>query len=200
MNGIYISKVEFFLTMEIDRAASSSATIRRFELAEDGREPIGSGPVAFTPTPTARDRSRGQETRSRDFSPVDVEGVDGFRRGAVALRATIARLVAWACIAAIAALSLVPGVLRPHTVLPGWDEHFIAYAGTGFFLALGYLGLRQRLFAWIGLAIASGAFEILQDFVPGRSPSPFDALASMSGLTLGLALGAALNRKDRHDE
>jgi hypothetical protein len=179
-------------------------TGHRFEQAEDGREPIGSGPVASTPTMTPRDSSRGQETRPRDFSPVDVENVDGFRRGAGALRATIARLVAWACIVAITALSLVPGGLRPHTFLPGWSEHFIAYSGTGFFLALGYLGLRQRLFAWIGLAVASGVFEILQDFVPGRSPSPFDALASMGGLTLGVALGAVLapvlNCKDHHDE
>ena len=61
--------------------------------------------------------------------------------------------------------------------------------------------VRQRLFAWIGLAVASGVVEILA-LVPGRSPSPFDALASTSGLTLGLALGAilatTLSGTDRH--
>ena len=103
------------------------------------------------------------------------------------------RTLAWACVLAIAVLSLLPGTLRPHTtVLPGVAEHFIAYAGTGFFFALSYCGLRERLFAWIALAIASGVFEILQNFVPGRSPSPLDALASTSGLTLGLVSGVIL--------
>ena len=89
-------------------------------------------------------------------------------------------------------LSLVPGAERPHTGAPGRAEHFVAYGGTGFLLALGYLGWRQRLVAWIGLAAASGVFEILQNFVPGRSPSLFDALASTGGLTLGTAVGVLL--------
>ena len=74
----------------------------------------------------------------------------------------------------------------------GEFEHFFAYGGTGFLLALGYLGWRQRLVAWIGLAAASGVFEILQNFIPGRSPSLFDALASSGGLTLGMAVGVIL--------
>jgi VanZ family protein len=73
--------------------------------------------------------------------------------------------------------------------LPRPAEHFVAYAGTGFFFALSYYGLRERLLVWFGLAVASGVFEILQNFVPGRSPSPLDALASTSGLTLGLLSG-----------
>ena len=89
-------------------------------------------------------------------------------------------------------LSLVPGAERPHTGAPGRAEHFVAYGGTGFLLALGYLGWRQRLVAWIGLAAASGVFEILQNFIPGRSPSLFDALASTGGLTLGTAVGVIL--------
>ena len=151
---------------------------------------MSEAPASSMPPTLRRDESGGHETRSRDR-----------RRTAGALRATLARLSAWACIAAIAALSLIPGVLRPHTLLPGWGEHFIAYAGTGIFLALGYLDLRQRLVACVGLAAASGVFEILQNFIPGRSPNPFDALASVSGLILGLALGAALaaalSRTDR---
>jgi VanZ family protein len=126
-----------------------------------------------------------------------VGGADGSRLGAMRL-ARAARVLAWICVAAITVLSLVPGAFRPHTFLPGRIEHFVAYAGTGFFFALGYLDARLRLFAWLGLAIASGVFEILQDFVPGRSPSPLDALASTGGLTFGLAIGlvaeAALTR------
>jgi VanZ family protein len=93
----------------------------------------------------------------------------------------------------IAVLSLVPGDARPHTDLPGRAEHFIAYAGTGLLFALGYYALRQRMLGLIGLAIASGAFEVLQNFVPGRSPSPLDALASTCGAAFGLLLGAFLN-------
>ena len=109
--------------------------------------------------------------------------------------ATIFRVLAWACVPTIAILSLVPGAARPHTDLPGLAEHSIAYAGTGFFFALGYIGLQQRLCAWIGLAIAACVFEILQRFSPGRSPSLFDALASIGGLTLGLAVGAGGRRR-----
>ncbi len=106
---------------------------------------------------------------------------------------SIARPLAWACVVAIAVLSLVPGDTRPHTGLPGRAEHFIAYAGTAFFFALGYRGLHQRILALIGLAIASGAFEVLQSFVPGRSASSLDALASTSGAAFGLLLGAILS-------
>jgi VanZ family protein len=102
---------------------------------------------------------------------------------------TVARLLAWTCFAAIAVLSLVPGFLRPHTLLPGRAEHFVAYAGAGFFFVLGYLDVRQRILAWVGIAVASGVFEILQAFIPGRSSSSLDALASTGGLTFGLAVG-----------
>ena len=64
---------------------------------------------------------------------------------------------------------------RPRSGLPGRAEHFIAYAGTGVFVALGYVGRRQRVGGWLGLAAASELFEFLQNFIPGRSPSLFDA-------------------------
>ena len=96
------------------------------------------------------------------------------------------QILAWGCIAIVVVLSLVPGSHRPHTFLPGLAEHFIAYAVTGFFFALNYRSLQESLLVWVGLAIASGIFEILQNFIPGRSPSPVDALASVSGLSVGL--------------
>lgn len=105
------------------------------------------------------------------------------------------RVIACICIVAIAILSLLPGQSRPHTGLPGQAEHFIAYAGTGFFLAVGYYDSRQRLFGWLALVVASGVFEVLQNFVPGRSPSVFDALASSSGLTLGLLTALIILQK-----
>jgi hypothetical protein len=120
-------------------------------------------------------------------------GVNGSHHGrGVSRERRISRIIAVACVAAIVVLSLVPGAERPHTGLPGRAEHFIAYAGTGVFVALGYVGRRQRVVAWIGLAAASGLFELLQNFVPGRSPSLFDALASTGGLTCGMAAGVLL--------
>jgi VanZ family protein len=111
----------------------------------------------------------------------------------IAFRFSIARPLAWACVLTIVMLSLVPGDVRPHTGFPGRAEHFMAYAGTGLLFALGYRGLGQRMLALIGTAIASGAFEVLQSFVPGRSPSFLDALASTSGLAFGLLSGAILS-------
>jgi VanZ family protein len=101
------------------------------------------------------------------------------------------RALAWLCVLTIAVLSLLPGEERPHTGLAGRLEHAIAYAGTGFFFWFGYSDPRHRALFWIGLAIASGVFEVLQNFVPGRSPSIFDALASTLGLTFG-CMAAAL--------
>jgi VanZ family protein len=63
-------------------------------------------------------------------------------------------------------------------------------AATSFALSLAYLGLRERLIFWFGLATASGVFEILQIWIPGRDAKIQDALASTFGLTTGLVLGA----------
>ena len=103
-----------------------------------------------------------------------------------------ARIVGWAGIAAITVLSLVPGSERPHTNLPGMAEHFAAYACTGFALSLAYRGLRERLIFLAALGAASGVFEILQIWIPGRGCEIEDAVVSTIGLTTGLLLGAAL--------
>ena len=76
-------------------------------------------------------------------------------------------------------------------------------AGPGSFSRWVILAGDSVLVAWIGLAGVSGVFEILQNFIPGRSPSLFDVLASSGGLTLGLAVGAILTAAlawDRADE
>jgi|GEM_PF-1996967 hypothetical protein len=109
----------------------------------------------------------------------------------------IVRVLAWASLAAIALLSLVPGDLRPHTFLPGQAEHFTAYAVAGSLLALAYRSTRERIVGWLCVSLASVGFEILQNFVPERGPSVWDALASVGGLTFGFLLGAALLRKHR---
>lgn len=104
----------------------------------------------------------------------------------------LARIAGWAGIAAITILSLVPGAERPHTGLPGQAEHFAAYACTGFALSIAYIGLRTRLIFWSCLAAASGVFEILQIWIPGRDAKVQDVLCSTLGLTTGLLIGATL--------
>lgn len=106
--------------------------------------------------------------------------------------APFARALFYLALLTIAVLSLVPGQSRPHTDFPGPAEHFAAYAGAGLLLALGYVSTRQRLVGLLGLATASGVFELLQHFSPGRNPSAFDALASSCGAAFGVAVGAAL--------
>lgn len=102
----------------------------------------------------------------------------------------IARYITWVCVAIIIVLSLLPGDERPHTGLSGKLEHIIAYAGTGVFAAIGYQLIRQRLVFWSALVTLSLLLELLQQYVPGRGPSIFDAVASSSGLTIGLVIGA----------
>ena len=177
-------RTELVLTDDNERVAVSPATRHSRGQSARGGDGIGDGSAVNGPPMSRSDARPGFAPPSRQFCSV---------ADANELRKVVARLAreelrvsfAFACIAAIAVLSLVPGAERPHTGAPGRVEHFVAYGGTGFLLALGYLGWRQRLVAWIGLAGVSGVFEILQNFIPGRSPSLFDALASSGGLTLG---------------
>ncbi len=179
------------MTDDNERLATSPATMHGHGPSTRGGDGIGDGSAVNGPPMSRSDASQGSAPPSRQFrSGADAKDSRQGRRASRARR--IARVLAFACIAAIAVLSLLPGAERPHTGAPGRAEHFIAYGGTGLLLALGYLGGRQRLVAWIGLAAASGLFEILQNFIPGRSPSLFDALAGAGGLTLGMAVGVIL--------
>jgi VanZ family protein len=109
--------------------------------------------------------------------------------------ARLAQALAWISMFVIATLSLVPGELRPHTVLPGPAEHSLAYCAAGLLLGVGYGSHRQRFVGWLIFTLASGLFEILQNFSPGRTPSLFDAAASASGVTLGVLFGALLSHR-----
>ncbi len=121
----------------------------------------------------------------------------GSKAGRAGLLAGAARPLAWASLLAIALLSLVPGNLRPHSFLPGQAEHFLAYAGAGFLLAIGYRSTKERCLGWLGVAGAGVAFELLQHLSPGRTPRVIDAVASIGGLSVGIALGALRSRSRR---
>jgi VanZ family protein len=93
--------------------------------------------------------------------------------------------------AGIMVLSLVPGADRPHALPSGQIEHALAYGIAGATIAVAFRTARMRLLAALPFALGAGGFELLQSFVPDRGPRLVDSLASLTGLCVGLAAGAA---------
>ena len=107
------------------------------------------------------------------------------------------RAAAWLCVLALAFYSLTPPALKeaaggePGT--PGPINHAVAYCITGIALRWAYptaSAARVVLF----LLAYGGALELLQSFVPGRSPRVTDALANGFGGAIGVLLGFRLLR------
>lgn len=93
----------------------------------------------------------------------------------------------------IAVLSLLPGDGRPHTGASGNVEHLVAYAGTACITALAF---RRVALVWLVLAFSatSGAFEIVQIFIPGRSSGIDNWIASSLGALAGIQIARRLVR------
>jgi hypothetical protein len=113
------------------------------------------------------------------------------------IRSVVARLLrpaAIVAVAAILALSLVPGGLRPHTAASGNLEHATAYA-----LAAVVAGLAWRAsLGWRGplaFSILAGLLEVAQIFVPGRSAGIDNWAASTCGAVIGIAVAATLRAR-----
>lgn len=105
----------------------------------------------------------------------------------------LARLLAVATMITLVVLSTVPGSLRPHTMVSGNVEHFVAYAGTAFLAEVGLLSLK----GWRTLALlslASAAFEVFQIWIPGRSAGIDNWAASSAGALVGTVIGIAALR------
>ena len=90
----------------------------------------------------------------------------------------IARAAAFFGVLAIIALSLVPGIDRPHTGLPGEAEHFIAYCATAAAFALGFWSRASRIMIALGLTLLAGRWKL---WVPGRHSAIGDAVVSGMG-------------------
>lgn len=88
----------------------------------------------------------------------------------------------------IVVLSLLPAQTRPHTGVGGEYEHWIAYALVGGAFAAGYLATRPRVFAGLALTASSAILELLQNFIPGRTPELTGFLASSLGAWFGIFL------------
>ena len=104
----------------------------------------------------------------------------------------IARCATWFCVGLIIVLSLLPGSARPHTGFAGKIEHMIAYAGTGAIAMIGYRLRQQRLVFWASVVSLSFLLEFLHQYVPGRGADILDAIASSTGLSLGMLLGGVV--------
>ncbi len=90
----------------------------------------------------------------------------------------------------IVILSLLPAQTRPHTGVGGEYEHWIAYALVGGAFAAGYFATRAWLFAGLALTASAAVLELLQNFIPGRTPELAGFLASSLGAWFGIFLVA----------
>ncbi len=103
------------------------------------------------------------------------------------LLATI-RVLAWFSLAAIVVLSVVPLGLRPHVMTDKHHEHFFAYLASGCCYALGYQRPPHMLATGVMLTVVSAVLEVIQHWIPGRTPGLGDWLASSLGAWCGIAL------------
>jgi hypothetical protein len=104
------------------------------------------------------------------------------------------RAAGWVCMVALVVLSLVPGVERPQTGLPGQIEHLIAYCGTAAVLGLGYPTAKARFGLVAMLALLAVVLEMTQQWIPGRYSQFIDFAASSAGACLGLLAVSVVDR------
>ncbi|MCB1546111.1 MAG: VanZ family protein [Methylobacteriaceae bacterium] len=130
--------------------------------------------------------------------PLDAPEMTPMKSAGFFHRASVAG--SWAGTLLLAILSLVPGEWRPHTGYPGHAEHYVAYFLTSIPMALAWPSLRGRARSLAFLSACAGAFEILQNFSPGRGPSFSDWAFSAGGAVCGILVVslslAALSPRD----
>jgi len=102
----------------------------------------------------------------------------------------------------IVLLSVIPADVQVRTGLSKGLEHMAAYLLLGFVLAAAYGGRRSSAPIIVALLIAvSGALEIVQQWIPGRTVSLADWGAGAFGTLVGVLLHASLRelRQGRQD-
>ena len=102
------------------------------------------------------------------------------------------QLAGWACVIAIAALSLVAPSLRPVTILPHDLEHAAIFAITGFTLGLGYPNRTQLHMS--ALIVFAAVVELAQLYAPGRHARVIDFVVDALAACAGVAFAAILLR------
>ncbi len=89
---------------------------------------------------------------------------------------------------------LIPGnspVLTVIDKLPLTDKeiHCGGYCVLSFLAVFGHRNLRTAILYAVGLAVVGAAVEVIQNFVPGRSPELLDEVANVTGILLGSLMG-----------
>ena|SRR4051794_8711837 len=98
------------------------------------------------------------------------------------------RCLTWACVVALALLSLTPGEIMVRTSAPGLAEHVVAYLGTGTVAAFGYARRASYTHIAAFLIAYAGLLEIGQHWIPGRHSAFIDFMASSAGAISGLII------------
>lgn len=106
----------------------------------------------------------------------------------------LTRTVAWLSALIIIVLSVVADNMRPRVMADDRCEHFAAYFIAGSLLAISYSRPRQLLSNGIVLAICAGVLEIAQSWIPGRTSSAGDFVASTFGAWIAIVLIGVLRR------
>lgn len=100
---------------------------------------------------------------------------------------TIAVTLAWLVLVGLAAATLVPIELRPHSGFSPQVERFLAFALAGCCLALAYP--RRPLLMVLAILLTVLGLELAQFLAATRHPGFRDALAKLAGGGAGLILG-----------
>ena len=100
---------------------------------------------------------------------------------------TIAVVLAWLVLVGLAAATLVPIELRPHSVLSAQAERFLGFAVAGLCLALAYP--RRPVLIILAIVVTVLGLELAQFLAATRHPGFRDALAKLAGGGAGLVLG-----------
>lgn len=96
-------------------------------------------------------------------------------------------IFSWAVVILVAAVSLVPGNLRPHLLFSSKLEHVVAYAFVAAVLSIGIKRPLHLLAIGILLPAYAAALECAQLWVPGRDPKLIDVAAGAVGSSLAVA-------------
>lgn len=119
------------------------------------------------------------------MSPRDLRAVRSSRRSGTAA----------VVVAAVVLASLVP-LSGGGAGLPDGPLHVVGYAAVAAAIARTAPPTRRTLVVAVAVAFGVGAgVELLQAFVPGRTPSVADAGANLVGSTAGAVLSVAVRRR-----
>ena len=103
---------------------------------------------------------------------------------------TVLIVLAWLVLIGLAAATLVPLELRPHSSLSPQVERFLAFALAGLCLALAYP--RRPILIIVAIVVTAFGLEAAQYLAISRHPGVPDLFAKLAGGAAGLILGWGL--------